>query len=162
MIDLSINEEKLERAVQRARERKILIPTFKEQIQPELIPEKVKNKLKNIGLWDVNPLNLFRITWKNEPISSGGQFRKGELPRISPGPHRRGCPDHRSGRQVVSHRLSQGRRHLSGAWCPSWSQASLTRPARKRPGLQRETSAGEAPIMPPFSAANRSRSCRRG
>ena len=38
MIDLRINEEKLERAVQRARERKILIPTFKEQIQPEPIP----------------------------------------------------------------------------------------------------------------------------
>jgi len=76
LIDLSINEKKLERAIQRARERKILIPTFKEQVQPEFIPEKVKNRLEDIGLWDVNPLNLFRITWKNEPISSGGQFGK--------------------------------------------------------------------------------------
>ncbi len=76
MIDLSKNEPKLERAVRRARERKILIPTFKEQIHPELIPEKVKNRLSMIGLWDVNPLNLFRITWKNESTPSGGGFGK--------------------------------------------------------------------------------------
>ena len=24
----------------------------------------------------MNPLNLFRITWKNEPVPSGGQFGK--------------------------------------------------------------------------------------
>ena len=76
MIDLSINEKQLERAIQWARERKILIPTFKEQIRPEFISEKVRNKLKSIGLWDVNPLNLFRITWKNEPVPSGGRFGK--------------------------------------------------------------------------------------
>ncbi len=66
----------MERAVRRARERKILIPTFQEQIHPDRIPEKVKEKLKKVGLWDVNPLNLFRITWKNEPVSSGGRFGK--------------------------------------------------------------------------------------
>ena len=27
------------------------------------------------GLWEVNPLNLFRITWKNEPKEFGGQFQ---------------------------------------------------------------------------------------
>jgi cysteine synthase len=41
---------------------------------PELIPEKVKQKLKTIGLWEINPLNLFRITWKNEPKEKGGLF----------------------------------------------------------------------------------------
>ncbi len=25
-------------------------------------------------MWDVHPRNLFRITWKNEPIASGGEF----------------------------------------------------------------------------------------
>jgi cysteine synthase len=74
MIDLSKNEPKLEQAVQRARERKILIPTFQEQIHPEFIPAKVKDRLRSVGLWDVNPLNLFRITWKNEPVPSGGGF----------------------------------------------------------------------------------------
>ncbi len=76
MIDLSRNESGLEQAVRRARERKILIPTFQEQIHPELIPEKVRNRLRKVGLWDVNPLNLFRITWKNEPVPSGGGFGK--------------------------------------------------------------------------------------
>jgi len=74
MIDLTINEEKLERAIRRARERRIVIPTFKEQVKPELIPAKIKDRLKNVGLWDVNPLNLFRISWKNEPAVAGGQY----------------------------------------------------------------------------------------
>ncbi len=41
---------------------------------PSLIPAKIKNELKAIGLWDLNPRNLFRITWKNEPVSQGGGF----------------------------------------------------------------------------------------
>jgi cysteine synthase len=35
----------------------------------------VKDALRKVGLWDLNPLNLFRITWKNEPVSHGGGFR---------------------------------------------------------------------------------------
>ena len=34
MIDLTLYPEALERAVQRARERNIIIPTFKQQINP--------------------------------------------------------------------------------------------------------------------------------
>ncbi len=41
---------------------------------PETIPGSIKNALKSIGLWDLTPENLFRITWKNEPISQGGGF----------------------------------------------------------------------------------------
>jgi hypothetical protein len=74
MIDLTIHEEQLKRTVQRARERNILIPTFAQMKNPELIPAKVKEELKGIGLWDVNPRNLFRITWKNEPVAQGGGF----------------------------------------------------------------------------------------
>ncbi len=74
MIDLTINPSALERAIKRAREQNIIIPTFQQQINPELVPDKIKNQLKNVGLWDVNPLNLFRITWKNEPVSQGGVF----------------------------------------------------------------------------------------
>jgi len=36
----------------------------------------VKEKLKTIGLWELNPANLFRITWKNEPVKTGGGFGK--------------------------------------------------------------------------------------
>ena len=74
MIDLKINEEQLKRTVKRARERNIIIPTFKQHKNPELVPDKVKEELKSIGLWDVHPYNLFRINWKNEPIPSGGLF----------------------------------------------------------------------------------------
>lgn len=74
MIDLKINEEMLKRAVQRAKERNIIIPTFAQMKDPSGIPASVKMRLKNIGMWDVNSLNLFRITWHNEPTPSGGGF----------------------------------------------------------------------------------------
>ncbi len=74
MIDLTIDQEKLERAVKRARERNIIIPTFAQMKDPSLIPDEIKAQLKGIGLWDVNSLNLFRITWKNEPVAQGGGF----------------------------------------------------------------------------------------
>ncbi|PLX18391.1 MAG: pyridoxal-5-phosphate-dependent protein subunit beta [Candidatus Muiribacterium halophilum] len=74
MIELKGNREKYESAVKRAKEKKILLPTFKQMINPEEIPQKVKDKLEDVGLWDVNPLNLFRITWKNEPKKKGGKY----------------------------------------------------------------------------------------
>ncbi len=74
MIDLTIYPDRLERAVKRARERNIIIPTFAQQRNPALIPDKIKAELKGIGLWDVNPRNLFRITWHNEPVPFGGGF----------------------------------------------------------------------------------------
>jgi cysteine synthase len=74
MIDLTINEEQLKRTIERAKEKNIIIPTFEQMKNPELIPEEIKSKLKNIGLWDINSYNLFRITWKNEPVKKGGLF----------------------------------------------------------------------------------------
>lgn len=74
MIDLTINAKQLKCTVSRCRERNIIIPTFAEQRNPELIPAQIKAELQNIGLWDVNPRNLFRITWKNEPKPFGGLF----------------------------------------------------------------------------------------
>lgn len=73
-IDLTVYEDRLQRAVKRARERNIIIPTFAQQKDPTLIPDSIKKELKGIGLWDVSPRNLFRITWKNEPVPSGGDF----------------------------------------------------------------------------------------
>lgn len=74
MIDLTINEAQLGRTVERAKERNIIIPTFKQMKNPELIPEKIKAELRKVGLWDINPTNLFRISWKNEPLSRGGLY----------------------------------------------------------------------------------------
>lgn len=74
MIDLTVYPDRLERAVRRARERNIIIPTFKQMKHPELIPAKIREELGQVGLWDLNSLNLFRITWKNEPVAVGGGF----------------------------------------------------------------------------------------
>ncbi len=68
------NEKALANAVKRFRERGILLPTFAQQRHPELIPEEIKEKLKHVGLWALDPLNLFRITWKNEPVEQRGLF----------------------------------------------------------------------------------------
>lgn len=74
LIDLTVHPDRLEKVVQRARERNIIIPTFKQQKNPALIPDKIKTRLKDVGLWDVNPLNLFRISWHNEARAKGGGF----------------------------------------------------------------------------------------
>ncbi len=74
MIDLTVNEEQLKRTVARARERGIIAPTYGQMKDPDKVPEKIKDQLKSIGLWDLHPLNLFRITWKNEPVKEGGGF----------------------------------------------------------------------------------------
>ena len=73
-IDLTVMEERRARAVERARERNIIFPTFAQMKNPDLIPDKIKEGLKDVGLWDINPLNLFRITWKNEGVVEGGDF----------------------------------------------------------------------------------------
>ena len=75
MIDLTIHQEGLAHNIQKARENHVIIPTIAQMQHPETIPEKIREKLKTVGLWDVNPLNLFRITWKNEPKESGGLFQ---------------------------------------------------------------------------------------
>ena len=74
MIDLTMNRAGLQRSIERAKEKKIVIPTFAQMRNPDLIPDKVKEGLKSVGLWDINPLNLFRITWRNEPKESGGTY----------------------------------------------------------------------------------------
>ena len=73
-IDLTVFEDRLKGAVNRAKERNIIIPTFAQQKNPELIPVGIKQELSNIGLWDITARNLFRITWKNESVANGGGF----------------------------------------------------------------------------------------
>lgn len=75
-LDFTINEEALNRTVIRARERNIILPTLAQMRNPELIPEKIKSELTNLGYTDFHPRNLFRITWKNEPKKFGGKFGK--------------------------------------------------------------------------------------
>jgi len=73
-IDLSVIKDRRKRAIQRAREKNIIIPTYAQMKDPSKVPAKVKQELAKTGLWDVAPRNLFRITWHNEPKDSGGGF----------------------------------------------------------------------------------------
>jgi cysteine synthase len=75
MIDLTINKKGLRHNIEKARENNVIIPTFAQMKNPELIPEKIKDKLKETGLWDVNPINLFRISWHNQPKEYGGLYQ---------------------------------------------------------------------------------------
>ena len=74
MIDLTIHAEGLRHNIDRARENGVVIPTFAQMKDPSLIPENVLDKLKNTGLWDIDPVNLFRVSWHNEAKESGGLF----------------------------------------------------------------------------------------
>ncbi len=74
MIDLAVHAKQLGRTAQRARERGIIVPTLAQMRNPETIPAGIKQRLSDVGLWDLHPSNLFRITWKNEPIKHGGGF----------------------------------------------------------------------------------------
>ncbi len=79
-----INEEVLKKTAQRCRERNIVIPTFAQQRDPSLVPQAIKDRLAGVGLWDVDPVNLFRITWKNEPTERGGLYNDGNWVELPP------------------------------------------------------------------------------
>jgi cysteine synthase len=74
MIDLTVNQSTLEAAAATAAARDIQIPTFAQMRDPGLVPAGIQTALRDVGLWDVDPLNLFRITWHNEPTSFGGGY----------------------------------------------------------------------------------------
>ncbi|MFA5139192.1 MAG: pyridoxal-phosphate dependent enzyme [Elusimicrobiota bacterium] len=72
----------LERSVELCRKRGVIIPKFSQMRDPATVPAKIKSRLKNVGLWDVDPVNLFRITWKND-VKTGlfGGVNMLELPQ---------------------------------------------------------------------------------
>ena len=74
IVNKIVNLDVRTKAINRFRGRGIVLPTFAQMRDPELIPEKIKDKLKSIGLWELNPLNLFRINWHNEPKEKGGLY----------------------------------------------------------------------------------------
>lgn len=73
-IDLTIDKSRRKNAIKRAKERNIIIPTYAQMKDPSKVPGSIREELGNIGLWDVDPRNLFRITWHNAPTLSGGGF----------------------------------------------------------------------------------------
>ena len=74
MIDFSINKEVLARNIREARKNNIVLPTIAQLKNPQLIPDTIKEQLKQVGMQEFSPLNIFRITWKNEPVEAGGTY----------------------------------------------------------------------------------------
>jgi len=79
-----IREDVLKKSIARARERNIILPSFAQMKDPSLIPPELTGRLEEVGLWDLDPANLFRITWKNEPVGHGGGFGKGNWIEFPP------------------------------------------------------------------------------
>lgn len=61
-----LRPEVIRKTAKRCRERGIVLPTFAQMRDPSLIPPAIKRRLQGVGLWDVDPANLFRISWKND------------------------------------------------------------------------------------------------
>jgi len=72
-----IRQDVLKKNIARAREHNIILPTFAQMKDPGLVPEAITTRLKEVKLRSMNPANLFRITWKNEPVKHGGGFGEG-------------------------------------------------------------------------------------
>jgi len=60
-----------ENALERCREKGIIIPTLEHMRNPETLDPKIYDLLKKIDPQAVDPLNLFRITWHNDPVTGG-------------------------------------------------------------------------------------------
>jgi len=89
MLDLNINVDVLARTIDYCRQKGITLPTFAMMKDPANIPAKIRQTLRNTGLWDVHPANLYRITWKNAPQDKGGLF--GGVNHILIPPELSGC-----------------------------------------------------------------------
>ena len=90
MLDLTVKPKVLESTVTFCRQKGITLPTLAMMRDPRLVPQSVKDVLADIGLWDVHPANLYRITWKNEPKERGGLF--GNVNHVVLPKELTGCP----------------------------------------------------------------------
>lgn len=50
----------------RCKARGIILPTIHQQMHPDSIPAEIKAKIQPLAMSELNPLNLFRITWRND------------------------------------------------------------------------------------------------
>jgi cysteine synthase len=76
------NKDYLKKAIKRCKEQQILLPTFGQLKHPDTIPSKINDKLEKVGLEEINPLNLFRINWRNNHTTGKiGDINYLEIPR---------------------------------------------------------------------------------
>ena len=73
--------ERRQRAVQRCRERGVVIPTIAQMRDPQRVPAAAVASLRDVDMQAVDPRNLFRITWHNNPATGGfGPVNAIEIP----------------------------------------------------------------------------------
>ncbi len=70
-------ETTVKQCVEHCRAHNIIIPTFAQLKEPSTVPVQVRERLAQTGMNDLDPINLFRIGWKNEPVERGGGFNQG-------------------------------------------------------------------------------------
>jgi cysteine synthase len=68
---LPVQEKVRNQTAALCKEKGIYLPTLAQLAHPELLPTPLVGKLAQVGLWEVHPLNLLRITWKND-VTTGG------------------------------------------------------------------------------------------
>src|SRR3989339_714890 len=75
------NEDYLKKTIKRCQEKKIILPKFSELRNPDSITQKIKDQLPKVGMQDINPLNLFRINWRNDSKTGNiGEINYLEIP----------------------------------------------------------------------------------
>lgn len=72
----------LEKTVKLCRDRNVVIPTFRQLRDPSTAPASVRARLAKVAMHELDPANLFRITWKND-VATGlfGGVNAFEVPR---------------------------------------------------------------------------------
>ena len=61
-----IDENRYRRSVERFRDQQIVLPTFSELANPEIIDSGLKAELNEIDKNSADPKNLFRVHWHND------------------------------------------------------------------------------------------------
>ena len=76
------NKKYLEKTIARCRKQKIILPTFAQLKNPDSIPETIKSNLTDIDMQELDPINLYRINWRNDPDTGGiGDINFIEIPK---------------------------------------------------------------------------------
>jgi len=157
---MKINEEVLNATAQQCKELGVVIPTFAQMNDPSLLPEPVRERLRATGLMDVDPINLFRITWKNEPMMQGGLFNGGnwiEFPSSLTGVEARIIGMVGRWFPTGAHKVGAG----FGCLVPRLVTGQLIHRRKRRCGPRRGTIAGAVRLIVRCSAVRRSGFCRR-
>ena len=154
----TINEPVLKRTARRCRERGIVIPTFQQMRHPDTAPAAVQARLPQVALWAVDPANLFRITWKNDPetgLFGGPNYL--EIPSAITGVKARIIG-------LVGKHFPTGAHKVGAAFAclvPRLVSGEFDRTTTRRSGPLRATTAAAAPSIRPCWAAPPSPSCPR-